>query len=169
MTEVPVDAEHDLAVADRPSALGLLDDLDHTLDLLQKVDLAGAPSEVKCAVLERTSTVQNRFDAFKARAMTAFESTQEHRVEGHTSAAGWLKSHAGMEGRDAARWQRQSRFAKRLPLASEALARGEITMSHVEHLHRAQQLVGEEAFALAEEVLVDAAIEQRFSDFQRTL
>jgi hypothetical protein len=144
-------------------------DVLHALEIGAKSSAAGLPAAAKAEDLAALATAQNLLDAMKSDRMVAFDATQEHRGEGHVSAAAWLKSRCRMEGRDAARWQRTARFTKTLPRAAEALARGEITLRHVEALHRAQLQAGEEAFALAEEVLVDAAIEQRFSDFARTL
>jgi hypothetical protein len=146
-----------------------LADARHALQVAGKVDLAGAPGAVKCAAVEFYAEARNMLDGQQASALAAFEATQEHRVEGHSSPVGWMKSHCGMDGRDAARVQRNSRRLKAMPLTEEALSRGEITMRHVEVLHEAVRAVGEDLFRMGEEALVDNAVLQRFSDFEHSV
>ncbi len=101
--------------------------------------------------------------------MTAFEATQEHRAEGHTSPIEWQKHHCRAKGPDASRRRRTSRQLRTLPLVDEALTAGLISVEHVEVLARAQTLLGEEIFAQLEAPLVEAAVDMRFSDFLRTV
>ncbi len=142
-------------------------DLEHALDLANKVTFAGAPPAAKAEALAVYNRVQNKLDAFGAHVMTAFEATQEHRAEGHTSPIEWQKHHCRAKGPDASRRRRTSRQLRTLPLADEALTAGTITVEHVEVLARAQVLLGEEIFAQLEAPLVEAAVDMRFSDFLR--
>ncbi len=144
-------------------------DLEHALDLVNKVCFAGTPSGVKAEALESFNRLASKFEAFGAHVLTAFEATQEHRAEGHTSPIEWQKHHCRVKGPDASRRRRLARHLKSLPLVEEALVSGLITVEHVEVLARAQQVVGEEIFGLLEKPLLDAAIESRFSDFLRTV
>jgi hypothetical protein len=144
-------------------------DVRDAVAVAQKVELAGASGGVKCAAVEFWARIRSVAEAELSLAVRAFESTQEFRVEGHASSVGWMKSHCGMDGRDAARVQRNSRRLKAMPLTEEALSRGEITMRHVEVLHEAVRAVGEDLFRMGEEALVDNAVLQRFSDFEHSV
>ncbi len=144
-------------------------DLEHALDLANKVTFAGAPSATKAEALAVYNRLQNKLDAFGVHVLTAFEATQEHRAEGHTSPIEWQKHHCRVKGPDASRRRRTARHLKSLPLVEEALVAGSISVEHVEVLARAQQVVGEEIFGLLEGPLLDAAIESRFCDFLHTV
>ena len=144
----------------------VLDDLEHGLRLALKEHEPGAPPAVKASEVEHSFVLRNLVDALVMMKLSSFEATQEHKAEGHASSIGWMKSNCGMDGRDAARYQRNSRRLKGMPLTEEALARGEITVRHVEVLHEAVRAVGEEAFQMGEEALVDGARQKRFSDFE---
>lgn len=140
-------------------------DVRDDIEVALKVDLHGAPSEMKCGAVAFWVWLRNVAEAGLTSALIAFEATQEHAAEGHAAPTGWMKSNCRMDGRDAARVQRNVRRARHLPLALEALGRGEISMSHLEVLAKAQREVGEERFAFGEETLVAVAIEKRFADF----
>ncbi len=146
-----------------------LEDLEHAVDVANKVSFAGLTPAAKGEALAAVSRVRSKLDALDASVLTAFEATKEHAVEGHSSPVGWLKHHLRARGPDAARRRRVARMLKAMPAAHRALAEGQITVEHVEVLHRAQELVGDEAYGLAEEPLVDAAVEQCFADFARTV
>jgi hypothetical protein len=146
-----------------------LADLEHALDVANKVAFGGAPSGVKTEALATYNRIQNKLDALGAHILTPFEATQEHRAEGHASPIEWQKHHCRAKGPDASRRRRLARRLKGLPVTERALTRGEITVEHVEVLARAQQLVGEDLFALLEEPLVDTAGRKRFCDFVHTV
>ena len=146
-----------------------LADLEHALDVANKVSLAGAPSGVKTEALATFNRLANKLEALGSRILTPFEATQEHRAEGHSSPIEWQKHHCGVKGPDASRRRRLARRLKALPVTEAALTRGSITVEHVEVLARAQQLVGEDLFAQLEEPLVDTAIGKRFVDFVHTV
>ena len=146
-----------------------LDDLEQAIDVALKVDWALHPGKLKCEDLAQVSRLRNKLDCLDADILTPFDVTLEHRIEGHTSPVDWLKHHTRAKGPDAARRRRLSRRLRHLPAARQAMADGLITGEHVEHLARARDLVGAEVFAFGEEVLVDAAVGQRFCDFVRTV
>jgi hypothetical protein len=147
----------------------VLTDLDHALDVANKESFAGLPGGVKAENLALMSRIRVKAEALDASVLTAFEATGEHRVEGHSSAIGWLKHHGHEGGRGASRRRRLARQLKAMPLAEAAMVRGELTSDHVAVLALAQHRVGESDFALAEEPLVDAATELRYGDFVRTV
>ena len=82
---------------------GELDDLDHALDIANKVLFQGLPGESKREAMELIGRMRAKFDALDARVTTTFEVTQEHRHEGHGSVVAWAKTHLHAKGPDAAR------------------------------------------------------------------
>ena len=146
-----------------------LEDLEHALDVANKVAWGDAPGAVKAAALATVSRVRAKVEHLDARVIAAFEATQEHRAQGHSSAIGWLEHNCRSHGDDAAMRRRLSRRLGRQPLAADALASGEITVRHVDVLEWARRLVGEDRYRIAEEVLVDSAVTKRFEDFKRAV
>ncbi len=146
-----------------------LEDLEHALDLANKVSWGDEPSAAKTAALATVSRVRNKVDVLDARVLRSFEATQEHKAQGHASAIGWLLHNCRSHGDDAAARRRLARRLGHQPLAEEALAAGEITARHIDVLERARRLVGDDAFRIGEEVLVELAVTKRFDDFQRSV
>ncbi len=144
-----------------------LADLEHSMDVANKATYHGLPGVTKADALATASRLRNKLDALDASIITAFESTQEHRAEGHASVIGWLQHHCREHDDDAAARRRLAKRLRVMPKAEQALTEGEITGHHVDVLHRARRMVGDEAFAIGEEALVDAAVVKRFSDFAR--
>ncbi|HEY8059706.1 MAG TPA: hypothetical protein VID94_13180, partial [Acidimicrobiales bacterium] len=142
-----------------------LADLEHYLDVANKANFHGLPGKTKAEALLAVSRMRNKFDALDCTVITAFEATKEHAVEGHASCIGWLQHHSRDHGDPAALRRRLARRVRTMPHADRALADGAITSRHVDVLDKARRDVGEDAFALAEEALVDAAVIRRFSDF----
>jgi hypothetical protein len=142
-----------------------LADLEHSLDVANKATFHGLPGPTKAEALLALSRMRNKFDALDCRVITAFEATKEHVVEGHASCIGWLQHHARDHGDPAASRRRLAQRLRTMPYAERALREGAITARHVDGLDKARREVGEDAFALAEEALVDAAVIRRFSDF----
>jgi HNH endonuclease len=144
-----------------------LADLEHYLDVANKANFHGLPGKTKAEDLLAVSRIRNKLDALDVAVITAFEATKEHAVEGHASCIGWLQHHSRDHGDPAALRRRLARRIRHLPLAHEALLAGEITARHVDVLDRARTVVGDDAFAIGEHALVDAAVVKRFSDFAR--
>ena len=144
-----------------------LADLEHCLDLANKANFHGLPGRVKAENLEAMSRLLNKIAALDASVITAFEATKESVVEGHPTCIGWLQHHARSHRDDAAGRRRLARRVRPMPVAAAALAGGEITGRHIDVLDRARRLVGDEAFAIAEQALVDAAVIRRFDSFAR--
>ena len=144
-----------------------LEDLEHSLDLANKATYHGLPGVTKADALATASRLRNKLDALDASIITAFESTQEHRAEGHASVIGWLQHHRREHNDDAAARRRLAKRIRVMPRTEQALTEGEITSHHVDVLHRAWRMVGAEAFAIGEQALVDAAVVKRFADFAR--
>jgi hypothetical protein len=146
-----------------------LDDLEHALVLVGKVNLAGAPGATKAEALRRLNQYRNMFDAIEAHTITAFEATKEHRAEGHASPIEYLKHHCRVRGPEVARRRKLARRLRSMPLLDQAMTDGQVTIEHVDVLARAQRLVGERSFAFLEEGLVDMAVTDRFGDFVRNV
>jgi hypothetical protein len=151
------------------SVISELDDLEHHLDVANKVSLVGACSEAKSEAMARLARLRNKFAALEAGVFGSFEATREHRAEGHASPVEWLKHHARVKGPAAARARRLAGSLGDLPVAAEALVEGSITAEHVAVLARARDLVGDDVFAELEEGLVEVARRDRFVDFERTV
>ena len=146
-----------------------LADLEHALDLALKVDFALVPGSGKEADLAGVSRMRNKFDVLDHRVLMPFDTAQQHRAQGHTSPVGWLEHNTRSHGDDAARRRRLSRRLRHHPMAEAAMADGEITARHIDVLDRARRAVGEDAYRIAEQVLVDSAVTKRFDDFARTI
>ncbi|HET9543323.1 MAG TPA: hypothetical protein VFP02_09585, partial [Acidimicrobiales bacterium] len=142
-----------------------LADLEHYLDVANKANFHGLPGKTKAESLLAVSRIRNKLDALDVAVITAFEATKEHVVEGHASCIGWLQHHSRDHGDPAALRRRLARRIRAMPQAQRALADGTITSRHIDVLDQARRAVGDDAFALAEEALVDAAVIRRFSDF----
>jgi hypothetical protein len=146
-----------------------LADVELALDLANKVSWGDQPGGAKSAALASVSRLRSKLDALDAQVITAFEATQEHKAQGHASAIGWLEHNCRTHGDDAAGRRRLARRLRHHPLAEEALAAGAITARHVDVLDRARRLVGDDAYRIGEQVLVDLAVARRFCDFQRSV
>jgi len=146
-----------------------LADLEHALDVALKVDFAAVPAAGKEADLLAVSRIRNKVDVLDHRVLMPFDTSQVHRAQGHTSPVGWLEHNTRSHGDDAARRRRLSRRLRRHPIAEEAMAHGEITARHIDVLDRARRAVGDTAYRMAEQVLVDTAVTKRFDDFARTI
>jgi hypothetical protein len=148
---------------------GELQDLDAAIDRAAAVLYQGLSGGAKAEALEDLLRMGQKFAALQAQVLTSFEVTAEHRHEGHGSVITWAKTHLHAHGRDVARLRRTAHRLRDLPKAASALRRGDITVEHVDVLHRARRLIGPRFFAALEELLVDSAVEERFVDFEETV
>ena len=146
-----------------------LEDLEHLLDLANKVAFAGKPSQTKCEDLVAMCRIRNKVDALDASVLTSFEATQEHAAQGHSSPIGWVKHNCRERGKDIARRRRLARELRSVPVTDQALVEGAITFEHVDVLARAHRLLGEEIFSVLEEPLVDIARREPFVDFAQAV
>ncbi len=143
-----------------------LADLEHQIDLANKLDFHGLPGETKAESLVAISRMRNKLAALDAAAITAFEATHEQRVQGHASVIGWF-GHNCHEQIDEATLRR--RLANRLlhhPLAEVALRNGDITARHIDVLDKARRHTDDDTYREHEARLLDAAIRRRFCDFE---
>jgi hypothetical protein len=65
-----------------------LDELEHHLDLANKVDDASTPAATKAEDLKTVTRMRRKLDALDVSVMAGFESTQEHKAQGHASPIG---------------------------------------------------------------------------------
>jgi hypothetical protein len=148
---------------------GELDRLEADLDEANRVLFQGLSGPAKSAALEQVLRMRNKFDALGCSVLTSFEMTQEHRHEGHGSVVTWAKTHSHVRGPEVAGMRRLAHRLRDLPKVEGALRAGQVTEEHVGVLHRAYRLLGPSSFAVLEEPLVDSAVQERFSDFVRTV
>ena len=146
-----------------------LADLEHALDLALKVDFALVPVAGKEDDLLSVTRIRNKVDVLDHRVLMPFDTAQQHRAQGHTSPVGWMEHNTHTHGDDAARRRRFSRRVRHHPRAEAAMAAGEITARHIDVLDKARRAVGDDAYRIAEQVLVDTAVTKRFEDFARTI
>ncbi len=141
-------------------------DLEHQIDLANKLDFHGLPGETKGETLVAISRMRNKLAALDAAAITAFEATHEQRAQGHASVIGWF-GHNCREQIDESTLRR--RLAKRLvhhPLAEEALRKGTITARHIDVLDKARRHTDDDTYREHEATLLAAAVDRRFCDFE---
>ena len=100
------------------------EDLEHALVMANKVNLAGAPGATKAEAMRDVGRMRNMFDALEAHTTTAFETTKEHRAEGHTSVVNYQKHHNRVKGPDASRRLTLAHRLRRLPIADAAIDEG---------------------------------------------
>jgi len=153
-------------------AIRLTGDLDHiedAVDAAMTVPYIGLSGGAKADALDQVLRIGAKITALQAKVLTAFEVTAEHRHEGHTSVVAWAKTHRHAHGPDIARLRRTAHHLNDLPRAQAALQQGLITDEHVTVLHRAHRLLGPQRFRFVEEPLLDAAIRERFIDFEQTV
>ncbi len=146
-----------------------LDDLEHALDVANKVSFVGMPGGAKAEALAAVSRMRNKFEALDASVINGFEATKEHRAEGQATSIGWLLHHCKESSRGASGRRRVARWLRELPVAAEALREGRITSEHVKVLADARRQVDPDEFAQVEGPLVDVAAERRYHDFERTV
>jgi hypothetical protein len=157
---------------DTGAALRLEDELTtlhSAIDQAMGVLYQGLSGGAKQAALEDVLRMGRKFEALQAQVLTSFETTAEHRHEGHGSVVSWAKTHTHAHGRDVARLRRLAHWLRDLPLAAGAHRAGLIGAEHIEVLHRAYRLLGPKRYRLMEELLVDAAVEERFVDFEQSV
>jgi hypothetical protein len=142
-----------------------LDDLEHLLEVANKVSFVGMAGGAKAEALATVSRCRNKLDALDASVINAFEATKEHRAEGQATSIGWLLHHRRESSRGASRRRRLARHLRGLPVAEEALREGRITAEHVWVLADARRQLDPDEFAQVEAALVDVAAERRYSDF----
>jgi hypothetical protein len=145
-----------------------IDDLEHHLDLANKADHFDQPGPAKADDLVAMTRMRRKFDALDATVIASFESTQEHRAQGHASAIGWLEHNTWSSNRDATQRRAASRMCKGMPEVHDALIDGRISLDHVKALDRARRLLGEH-WPIARGPLLRAAQDRRFDDFQRAV
>lgn len=148
---------------------GDLDQVEAALDAALEVPYVGLSGGAKADALEQALRIGTKSTALAAKVLTAFEATGEHRHEGHQSVVAWAKTHRHARGPDIARLRRTAHHLRDLPRAAAALANGLITDEHVTTLHRAYRLLGPQRFRFVEEPLLDAAVRERFVDFEQTV
>lgn len=125
--------------------------------------LADAAIEEDFAELHRACEL---LEAERLRRLAEIERRGLHRLDGHLSCASWLVARFRLGWGEARRKVRLARAMERMPMTREAVAEGEIS------LHAAQLLADAhgahpEAFAEAEELLVEAARSHSAADLQR--
>lgn len=150
------------------SLLSRLEAVEQAVDAVLAEDLAGAPGPVQAEAQRVAGRIRNKTAAVDVGLAAAFDASKEWMADGSRSAAAWMVS-AGREARSVAgRRVKVGRLVRGMPRAWAALARGEITLEHVEELTRVRE--GREAlFADSERKLVDKARTMRFVAFRRDL
>ena len=93
--------------------LDRLDALDRALDALNGTCLVGLSSEEKAEAMRRRVRLRSKLDAFDAGVVDAFESTGEHKPEGHGSSVDWDKHHCRTKGTATVRSRRLAGHAGR--------------------------------------------------------
>jgi hypothetical protein len=146
-----------------------IDDLEHHLDLANKADHFAKSSAEKVADLKAMTRIRRKVDGLDASMIASFESTSEHKAQGHASPIGWMEHNTWSSGRDATVRRADSRMAKAMPAVHDALIEGRISMDHVRVLDRARRLLGDERWTIAQRPLLTAAQDRRFDDFKRTV
>lgn len=144
-----------------------LDDLDHDSTLVAKLAWGEVPAGVVGDAAEALGAVRNRVDAALLAAVRSFEARGEHRAERYTSVTPWIQHHLRLPKRQARRVARLCRFVERFGRFEAALAAGEISLDHLDVLATAHKQRFHDAWAEAEELLVDSARQDRFEDYAR--
>ena len=98
---------------------GMFDELAGAIDALQ--------IDVDEAELAAVVALRDRLDAKLAMAAASFDAAELWDSDGSVSMAAWLRAHAGMTQRDAARLVATGRRLRGCPRTAEAWAAGEIT------------------------------------------
>jgi hypothetical protein len=138
--------------------------LDAALDALAEVDPTDAGWSGIGALVQSLHARKNRLDAHVTRATGAFSMFGD--PEGARNTAAWLTWRCRMSRGAANAELRRAWACDRMPAVAAAYLAGEITSEHVQVLAKAQRL-SPEAFAKAEDELLDAAKSLRFTQFAR--
>ncbi|HEX7167911.1 MAG TPA: DUF222 domain-containing protein [Acidimicrobiales bacterium] len=101
--------------------------LDGLAEAIEQLDVAVDRDE-----LARAIALRDRLDAKIAEAVAAYDSAALWECDGSTSMTAWLRSEAGMAGRDAARAARVAKHVARLPETAAAWRDGHLSSGQVD-------------------------------------
>jgi hypothetical protein len=129
------------------------------------VELPDARVEEDFTALQRGI---ERLEVERLRRLAEIERRGLHERDGHLSAVSWLASTHSMSLGAAAGEVRVARALNEMPVASEALDEGRVSLGAVSLFAKARQ-VDPDAFARAESVLVEAARVHPVGELERVL
>jgi hypothetical protein len=118
--------------------------------------------------LDEIARASGVLEAEKARTVAEVERRGSFSTSGHLSITSWVEQRLQTSWGDAARAVRTARALEAMPVVREALYEGEVSPSAVSQLVVARDANPEE-FALAEEILVDAARTLPSRDLRRAV
>lgn len=149
---------------DHEAALGRLSE---GVDGLLEVDAAAlSDDELSAAVIE-AQRESERLAAARAALVSQWDARQSWAADGAKTGAAWLAAKCRMSKASARREVRRARTLRHMPVASEALAAGEIGVDHLDTLTRVRREPLSECFARDERQLVGHAKRLPFHHFHK--
>lgn len=139
------------------------------VDSLLEFDAAElSDDELSDAVVE-LQRQSERLAAARAALVSVWDARQSWAADGARTGAAWLAAKCRMSKRSARREVRRARALRHMPVASEALAAGEIGVDHLDALSRVRRDHLAECFARAERQLVGHTKRLPFHHFHKTV
>ncbi len=121
------------------------------------------------AAIAAAVAVRDQLEAKIAEAVGAFDSASLWDLDGATSMTAWLRHHAGMTSRDAARTAARSRRLRDLPATAEAWQSGQLGTGQVDAIVAALRPNTLELFAQQEAALVPSLAGLSVTDTTRAM
>lgn len=153
---------------DTRSAFAHLSEIREQLTLLAGEEIIGLPAAVVSEQVLELCAVVERAQAELLRRVGEWDSVQAWAADGAASAAGWLAERAALTRSEAARMVHAAQLCRTYPRTGEALARGEVSISQVETLNRAEHHRSR-VYADHENTLLDIARDTRPNAFVQVM
>jgi hypothetical protein len=144
-------------------------ELDRVIDAMLDVDPHELDADALHDLVVSTNRAAARLAAARARHTTVWDTRRVWASNGTLSAAVRLGNECRISSESAAAEMRRARKLREMPATFDALARGEISVDHVDLLGRANYGVRAQFFADAEKLLVDACATMRYADAARAV
>lgn len=153
-------------MSDQLAQLQQLADSAASLRDVEVASLSGSELEARLYALVSVAPV---LAAATAEAVAAFDASMQYEVGGHRTSAGWLRANFAMRSADAKRLVGTGKRLRHMDLTMAALWDGRITLSHADRLARSNKTHLYSAFADAEAYLIEAAVGQEYTDFDKVV
>lgn len=144
-------------------------ELDQVVDELLDIEVDALGDDLLHELVVSTHQAAARLAAVRAKLVSAWDSRGIWVSNGARTAAVRLGNECRLSGESAKVELRRARKLRSMPHTMAALARGEISVDHVDLLGRANFGPREACFPEFEELLVDQCAKLRFADAERTV
>jgi uncharacterized protein DUF222 len=159
----------ELRVSETPGSLGrAFDRLDSAIEEMSGHDLGRLGAGALEARLVEIESASRTLAAERLRTISEIEHKQTFRRDGHLSASAYVAHTLGISPAEASKQTKQAHALEQMPLVRDALTRGELSTCALTELSEVHE-IHPEAFAEAEQALVDVALTRPVRELRRVV